>query len=266
MEKGIEWFTKAAEQGWTDAQYLLGEYYDYGLGVEQDLEKAAEWYTKASDHDRFATDALEFLEEYRNSGNTGSQTASDTKVSKPAGRINGHEYVDLGLSVKWATCNVGASSPEEYGDRFAWGETSTKNEFTEENSKTPPVSVGRIAGNPQYDAARANWGGTWRLPTGREIGELFFLCSWEYDVWKGVEGYKVTGPNGNSIFLPSYKEDNGAGGYSCYGKYWSANHQLSNYSEHLAYTFFFARAWSRPVSDTNWTYTYYGSAVRPVSE
>ena len=64
-----------------------------------------------------------------------------------------HEAVDLGLSVKWATCNVGAESPEEYGDYFAWGETTTKTEYTYENSKTYGKNIGDIAGNPAYDAA-----------------------------------------------------------------------------------------------------------------
>ena len=86
------------------------------------------------------------------------------------GKHEGHEYVDLGLSVKWATCNVGANAPEEYGDYYAWGETATKSEYTEDNSLTDGLSIselqsqGIIDGNsnlmPQHDAARANWGGT----------------------------------------------------------------------------------------------------------
>ena len=116
---------------------------------------------------------------------------------------DGHEYVDLGLSVKWATCNVGASKPEEYGDYFAWGETSTKEEYTEENSLTYGKKMSDIAGNAQYDAARANWGGSWRMPTEYEWQELIDKCKWEWGKVTGVKVNKVTGPNGNSIFLPA---------------------------------------------------------------
>ena len=138
---------------------------------------------------------------------------------------DGHEYVDLGLSVKWATCNVGASKPEEYGDYFAWGETSTKEEYTEENSLTYGKKMSDIAGNAQYDAARANWGGNWRLPTKAERNELTDKCTWKWTTQNGVKGYKVTGPNGNSIFLPAAGNRNGSSLYYAgyYGGYWSSS-------------------------------------------
>ncbi len=127
------------------------------------------------------------------------------EAQQPAtGTIAGHEYVDLGLSVKWATCNVGASSPSDYGDYFAWGETTPKSEYTKENSKTWEMDLGDISGNPQYDAARANWGGSWRLPTKDEIQELVDRCTWTAMSQRGHNGYKVTSKiNGNSIFLPA---------------------------------------------------------------
>ncbi|MCD7721397.1 MAG: protein kinase, partial [Prevotellaceae bacterium] len=148
----------------------------------------------------------------------------DTQTAQQSKTINGHEYVDLGLSVKWATCNVGASSPSEYGNYYAWGETSTKSEYTKENSKTWEVSMGSIAGNSSYDAARANWGGTWRLPTAREIDELANNCQRTWTMMDGHAGFKVTGPSGNSIFLPAAGDrdetsNNGTGGY---GNYWGA--------------------------------------------
>ena len=134
------------------------------------------------------------------------------------GKHEGHGYVDLGLSVKWATCNVGATSPEDYGDYFAWGETETKSEYTEENSATYGLSISQLesqgyidgAGNlnPQYDAAAANWGGDWRMPTVAEMWELINNCTWTWTTQNGVSGYNVEGPNGNSIFLP-------AAGYIC---------------------------------------------------
>ncbi len=93
------------------------------------------------------------------------------------GEINGHEWVDLGLSVKWATCNVGASSPSDFGGYYAWGELTEKSSYTEENSKTyGDSSISDIGGNPQYDVATATWGSSWRLPTEHELQELIEKC------------------------------------------------------------------------------------------
>ncbi|MBR4156358.1 MAG: hypothetical protein IKU01_06630 [Bacteroidales bacterium] len=116
---------------------------------------------------------------------------------------NGYEYVDLGLSVKWATCNVGANSPEEYGEYYAWGETSPKAEYREENSLTYGKQMDDIAGNAEYDVARSNWGGGWRMPTDAERNELLDNCMWTWTTRNGVDGYNVEGPSGNSIFLPA---------------------------------------------------------------
>ena len=119
--------------------------------------------------------------------------------------INGHEYVDLGLpsGLKWATHNVGASTPEGYGEYFAWGETSAKTEYTENNSTTFGVDMSDISGNATYDAARANWGSTWRIPTKTEMEELVNNCTWTWTTQNGVNGMSVVGINGNSIFLPA---------------------------------------------------------------
>ena len=143
---------------------------------------------------------------------------------QPNNAINGHEYVDLGLSVKWATCNIGANKPEEYGDYFAWGETTTKSSYTKENSRTDFECMGDISGNENYDAARANWDGTWRLPTKREMEELRDECTWQWTSQSGVNGYKVTGPNGNNIFLPAAGYCLGTSRFYVgkYGFYWSS--------------------------------------------
>ncbi len=183
-------------------------------------------------------------------------------LSLATGVINGHEWVDLGLSVKWATCNVGASSPSDYGDYYAWGETSTKSSYTEENSKTYGRSMGDIAGNPAYDAARANWGGTWRLPTAREIDELVNECEWEWTTQKGHNGYEVTGPNGNSIFLLAAGWRYGTSLYDAGGSgyYWSSTpdegHAYGAYG-----LFFYSGGHGR-----SWYCRYVGQSVRPVSE
>ena len=177
---------------------------------------------------------------------------------------NGHEYVDLGLpsGLKWATCNVGASSPEDYGDYFAWGETRSKSSYTESNSVTYGKNIGDISGDAQYDAARKNWGGSWRMPTKAELQELKNNCSWKWTTQNGVKGYKVTGPNGNSIFLPAagYRYGSslnyaGSGGY-----YWSSTPRES-YSTDAWYLYFNG---SECYMGSNGRY--YGRSVRPVIE
>ena len=138
----------------------------------------------------------------------------------------GHRYVDLGLpsGTKWATCNVGANSPEEYGNYYAWGETSTKSSYTHNNSRTYKVNLGEITGVPGYDPARAAWGSGWRLPTAQELQELVDRCVWEWTSQGAHYGYKVTGPNGNSIFLPAagYCSESSLYYVGVHGWYWSS--------------------------------------------
>ncbi|MBR5781262.1 MAG: hypothetical protein IKY27_04685 [Bacteroidales bacterium] len=119
--------------------------------------------------------------------------------------IDGHDWVDLGLDsgIKWATCNIGADYPEEYGNYYAWGETEIKNEYTSENSLTYGIEMNDISGNPQYDAARNKWGGAWRIPTSTEMYELQNKCSKKWIEQDGIKGFRITGPNGNYIFFPA---------------------------------------------------------------
>ena len=120
--------------------------------------------------------------------------------AKPTtGELNGHEWVDLGLSVKWATMNIGAYSELDYGDYFAWGETSPNSVYSKDISKTMGLDLPDISGNKEYDAARANWGGSWRMPTKKEWQELRDKCEWTF--FRDKYGI-ATGPNGNSIKFP----------------------------------------------------------------
>ena len=133
-----------------------------------------------------------------------------TKVETPEEPVpgNGGNAIDLGLSVKWADRNVGADSPEAYGDYYAWGELTTKTEYNEYNSTAYGKDTGVISGNATYDVATANWGDGWRLPTVDEINELMANCTFSWVEQNGVGGLLVEG-NGNSIFLPAtgyYKE------------------------------------------------------------
>ena len=195
------------------------------------------------------------------SSGSSSSTSSSTSAS---GTINGHAYVDLGLSVKWATCNVGASSPEDYGNCYAWGETSTKSTYTEDNSKTYGKSSYNydISGDASLDAARANWGGTWRLPTKAEMQELLNKCTWTWTTQGGKKGCKVTGPSGWSIFLPAAGGRSGSslGHAGSYGFYWTST-PGEDYAYYAYYLNFIGS--SRRV---DWSYRYVGRSVRPVSE
>ena len=177
------------------------------------------------------------------------------------GTLNGHDWVDLGLpsGLKWATCNVGASKPEDYGNYYAWGETATKSVYTEENSRTLYKTMSDISGNATYDAARANWGGSWRMPTKAEIEELLNNCTWTWTTQNGVNGMRVTGPNGNSIFLPATGYYQGSSRYSGSGYYWSSTPYESATSP--AYFLYF-NSGSRHVG---WYERDYGRTVRPVS-
>ena len=117
-----------------------------------------------------------------------------------------YEYVDLGLpsGLKWATCNIGATTPEGYGDRFAWGEITTKDTYTEGNSLTFLKTLNDISGNAQYDAATAIWGGEWRIPTSEETQELIDNCTWTWVTQNDVKGFKgVSKTNGRYIFIPA---------------------------------------------------------------
>lgn len=139
------------------------------------------------------------------------QQSSSSSVPATTGKINGHEWVDLGLSVKWATCNVGASSPSECGGYYAWGETEEKSEYSEKNYKWWSRGItkyffdykwGTIL-EPEDDVAHVKWGDGWRMPTRSEIYELIKGCSWKWTSVGGVNGYIITGANGNTIFLPA---------------------------------------------------------------
>ena len=137
-----------------------------------------------------------------------SEKAADPAVS--AGQV-----VDLGLSVYWASCNLGAESPEEYGDYYAWGETKPKSSYYTKNYSfynaelDQIVDIGENISGTEFDAATVNLGKDWRMPTKTEIQELINNCTWEWTLVSGVRGYKVTAKNGNSIFLPAagFKSD-----------------------------------------------------------
>ena len=137
--------------------------------------------------------------------------------------------------------NIGASAPEDYGDYFAWGETEPKviynwstytwckgssSTLTKYNTSSSHGTVdSKTVLELEDDAARANWGGDWRMPTMEEMTELIENCTWEWTTQNKVVGYKVTGPNGHSVFLPAagYRWNDRRYGTGSSGRYWSSS-------------------------------------------
>ena len=175
-----------------------------------------------------------------------------------------HEYVDLGLSVLWATCNIGAEMPEQYGHYFAWGETEPKETYTADNyqhaTNNGYVWLGNDIARSNYDTAYLCWQGEWRMPTIQEAEELGKKCTWTWTSVNGINGYKVTGPSGNHIFLPAagqMREQNlnqGATGY-----YWTStqSEEYSSAAYNLNFTGYDGR-WSANRA--------YGFSIRPVMD
>ncbi len=182
------------------------------------------------------------------SNGTNPTPGPDPTPTPTTGTLNGHDWIDLGLpsGTKWATCNVGADTPEGYGDYFAWGETTTKETY---NWSTYRYSNGgegyneltKYCNNAEYgyngftdalttlevadDAAAVNWGSGWRMPTRNEMNELFNNCTHEWVTQNGVNGRKFTGSNGNSIFIPATgrRLDGSLDFDGFYGDYWSSS-------------------------------------------
>lgn len=197
--------------------------------------------------------------------------------SQSTSSLKGHKYVDLGLSVKWATCNVGAETPEDYGDYYAWGEVEPKAEYNWSTYFDSPNRDGKsfikyaldkkTTLAPEDDVAHVKWGGGWRMPTTAEQRELCKRCSWEWTSQGGVNGYVVTGPNGNSIFLPAagYRGDSGLNNAGSYGYYWSSSlykYDSDSDSDFAYYLYLFS-------IKNDWDYygyRYYGQSVRPVCQ
>lgn len=189
------------------------------------------------------------------------RSTGETEVKQEiSGTRQNHDYVDLGLSVKWATCNVGASRPEASGSKFAWGELATKEYYDWDNYKWNTddsdswggwgLGLTKYCPNPDYgyriyegkynwedvyfsddlttlttadDVAYKTWGSQWRMPSKKQLEELVDRCNWKWTCQNGYMGFKVTGPNGKSIFMPVEHvfETNGDAGFYEEVHYWS---------------------------------------------
>ena len=188
--------------------------------------------------------------------------------------------VDLGLSVKWAPYNVGATKPEGYGYYFAWGEVIPKGKYdwsTYQYCKGTNKTITKYCSNNSYgyngfidnkavldledDAATINWGGSWRMPTDDEFTELREKCRWIWTTQNGVNGYNVIGPNNNSIFLPTtgYMDNMNLKKAGSNGYYWSS----SLYSKTPYYAYHVCFDSNSVIQDYD-DGRYYGFSVRPV--
>lgn len=189
-----------------------------------------------------------------------------------------YTYIDLGLSVKWATCNVGANNPEEYGDYFAWGEVQPNRHYSWDYYTWGHgfYSLTKYCNDRNYgyngfmdyklelektdDAASDNWGSEWRMPTKEELQELLDNCTWTWTTLNDVYGYKVEGANGKSIFLPAagFKSDQSIYSAGSQGYYW-ANSCVESFP---------AYAWMIHFNSKYMTLDYfprfYGRTIRPV--
>ncbi len=193
-----------------------------------------------------------------------------------------HEAVDLGLSVKWATCNVGADTPEGYGDYYAWGETEPKSNYAwstykwcegSENTLTKYCNLSSYGYNgfrdfisfleQEDDAAHVNWGGFWRMPTVDEWTELRTNCTWTWTTQNGVNGYRVTsnktGYTEKSIFLPAAGWSLSFGG-GTYGDYWATS--IPNYNPSNAFVTHFESSYYDYSAGDRCD----GLSIRPVTE
>ena len=225
----IEYWGDDELQYWAAAHYFGGDYGDF-------KRKAA---------------TIACYPEYENCGSWNGMDRFYGIAIRPiyVGADSEPELVDLGLSVKWATCNLGASKPEEYGDYYGWGCTEPYKEG--ENVDWPlyfqyiggtgtseadcgldydkdPLCIftsgwkyESIAGT-EWDAVYKKFGGDWRMPTNQEMNELLNNCTWALTTENGVTGYKVTGKNGNSIFLPYAGAHMATSRETGSGKYWSS--------------------------------------------
>lgn len=199
------------------------------------------------------------------------------------------QTVDLGLSIKWAGWNVGASKPEEYGGLYGWGDPTGNAQWQcwdpmDASYKEKSLCYSYYGGiNPpssicgtQYDIAHVKWGDEWRMPTDKELQELINVCNWKIITYKGTVGRLIIGPNGNKIFLPSAGRRDGTTIHKRdeQGRYWSGilepekNINVESLKGLLAYMASFEKNNMIPTSKVNakGAYRYVGASVRPVKQ
>lgn len=194
---------------------------------QKQYESAKNHFTKMKGkHPEHPTEIKQWIDKCNSAIKRKTETATTT-IAESKSQSNKREPtpgnpINLGLSVKWAAYNIGASSPEEYGGYYGWADPTGRKRAINDNdypSATPPSNIS----GTQYDIAHTLWKGEWRLPTQKEFQELSQKCTWKWIKYKGSAGYMVTGPNGNRIFLPASGYHNGDIEWTTNnrGRYWS---------------------------------------------
>lgn len=225
---------------------------------------------------------LDLLDSYDSLSNTeASMTDNDDKeetiiVNKKSGSFNNHDWIDLGLpsGIKWATCNIGAKTPEERGDYFAWGEIAPKANYgwtyykfrlqvgNQISKYGDGVSDNKIVLEESDDTATANWGNGWRTPTKEEFEELKAYCNFIWEDRYGIKGFKVISKkNGCSVFFPAagYYDKDVFFSEDETGNYWSSSVTRGN-RPYDAWNFYF----SKQNIFLNHDYRHHGLTIRPV--
>lgn len=246
---------KYGEGLYTERHASFGKNQGYRLNVTKDPDHAS------------------FLKGYYKSVHKVNVGESKQQLSAPKPSCDKDDRVDLGLpsGILWASCNIGASSPSEIGDYFAWGEKESKDAYGWETYRLCRGSYdsifkytktdGKSVLESQDDVAKSVLGGEWRIPTKEDMEELVEECEWKWTRENGHLGWKVIGPNNNFIFLPasgaasSYR----IAGVNELGRYWTATRDDSDYS---AYNLRFKDGTDTivVVDDTR----FYGRTIRPV--
>ncbi|MDE6311366.1 MAG: hypothetical protein K2L96_06060 [Muribaculaceae bacterium] len=190
--------------------------------------------------------------------------------------MSASESVDLGLpsGTIWANCNVGASTPYDYGNYYQWGELTpfTGSDYSYQQCRLNNKQVKDISGDKAYDVATFAMGDSWQLPTKEDFEELLDYCEWTYVYEDGMKGYELTGPNGKTMFLPSggivYEMGLSADGTT--GSYWTSTPYGKD--THLAYAVGFRDPWDADTGEESdedsrtmaGSERHFGLSVRPV--
>lgn len=188
--------------------------------------------------------------------------SASAAVSSVAEAKSGIEAVDLGLSVRWASCNVGADTPEEYGDYYAWGECEVKDSYGWKGSKSYDRPYAATL-QSEEDVATQKLGDGWRMPTADEVRELIEKCEVREAVRNGCDGFEFVAPNNNTIFLPAagYRFDTIRYNDGFEALYWSSSSLAGDNRHALA---FYVNNHEKLIDSAR--YRYYGATIRPVKE
>jgi uncharacterized protein (TIGR02145 family) len=257
----------------------MGMYWTSSLDYESfaSLRAAQLYFNDGSEANDYGTPPCSTMSYDRQIGMSIRPVINDNPLNRPKewdvdGIEQDYEYVDLGLSVKWATCNIGADNPKQGGYLYSWGEIASKFEYSiktykySSNGSKKMLKYNKEDGlttlEPEDDAAYMNWGNKWRVPTNAEFEELIENCDWTQNALGGVCGTSKI--NGKKIIMSNMTGYRADGGYSSTtegGHYWSSNNN----------TLDFYRAWSTIISyrgsymyRTSNINRYDGLAIRPV--